>query len=79
MGDRKGAYRALVQKSNGKRPLVIPRHRWEDNIKSESSESGMGRHCSDLGEEQVAASSGWRNKPSGSIKFRQFVDNVRNC
>jgi hypothetical protein len=33
MGDRRGAYRVLVEIPDGKRPLVRPRHRWEDNIK----------------------------------------------
>jgi hypothetical protein len=33
MGERRGAYRALVGKSEGRRPLGRLRHRWEDNIK----------------------------------------------
>jgi hypothetical protein len=33
MGKARGVYRILVGKSEGKRPLVRPRHRWEDNIK----------------------------------------------
>jgi hypothetical protein len=33
MGERRGVYRALVGKPEGKRPLRIPRCRWEDNIK----------------------------------------------
>jgi hypothetical protein len=33
MGERRGAYRALVGKPEGRRPLERPRHRWEDNIK----------------------------------------------
>jgi hypothetical protein len=33
MGEWRGAYRALVVKPEGKRPLERPRHRWEDNIK----------------------------------------------
>ena len=32
-GDRKNAYRVLVERSEGKRPLGRPRCRWEDNIK----------------------------------------------
>jgi hypothetical protein len=32
LGDRKGAYRDLVEKSEGKRPLERPRHRWKNNI-----------------------------------------------
>jgi hypothetical protein len=33
MGDRRGAYRGLVRKPEGKRRLGIARHRWEENIK----------------------------------------------
>jgi hypothetical protein len=29
----RNAYKILVRKSEGKRPLVRPRHRWEDNIR----------------------------------------------
>jgi hypothetical protein len=33
MEERRGAYRALMGKPEGRRPLVRPRRRWEDNIK----------------------------------------------
>ena len=33
MGERRGLYRVLVGKRDGKRPLGRPRRRWEDNIK----------------------------------------------
>jgi hypothetical protein len=33
LGRSRGAYRVLVGESEGKRPLVRPRRRWEDNIK----------------------------------------------
>ena len=33
MGKRRGVYRVLVGKPEGKRPLGRPRRRWEDNIK----------------------------------------------
>jgi hypothetical protein len=42
MGDRKGAYRALVGKPEGRRPLGRPRRRWEDNIKVDLREVGWG-------------------------------------
>jgi hypothetical protein len=32
MGEITGAYRALVGKPEGRRPLGRPRRRWEDNI-----------------------------------------------
>jgi len=33
MGDRRGLYRVLVGKAEGKSPLGRPGRRWEDNIK----------------------------------------------
>jgi len=33
MGERKGVYRVLVEKPEGKRPLGRPGHRWEVNMK----------------------------------------------
>ena len=40
MGDRRGVYRVLVEKPEGKRPLGRPRRRWEDNIKMDFEEVG---------------------------------------
>jgi hypothetical protein len=40
MGDSRGVYRVLVGKSEGKRPLGKPRHRWENNIKMDLQEVG---------------------------------------
>jgi hypothetical protein len=40
MGERSGAYRVLVGKSEGKRPLGRPRCRWEDNIMMYLQEMG---------------------------------------
>jgi hypothetical protein len=42
MGLRTGAYRVLVGKPEGKRPLSTPRHRWKDNIKMDNQEAGCG-------------------------------------
>jgi hypothetical protein len=33
MGEKRGAYRILVGRPEGRRPLGRPRRRWEDNIK----------------------------------------------
>jgi hypothetical protein len=38
MGDRRGAYRVLVVRPCGERPLGRPRRRWKDNIKMEVKE-----------------------------------------
>jgi len=42
MRERRGVYRVLVGKPDGKRPLGRPRHRWEDNIKMDLEEVGCG-------------------------------------
>jgi hypothetical protein len=41
-GVRTGAYRCLVVKPEGKRPLGRPRRRWKDNIKMDLQEVGWG-------------------------------------
>ena len=33
VGERRGVYRVLVGKPEGRRPLGRPRNRWEDNMK----------------------------------------------
>jgi hypothetical protein len=38
MVERRGVYRVLVGKPEGKRPLGIPMPRWEDNIKMDLQE-----------------------------------------
>jgi len=40
--ERRGVYRVLVGKLEGKRPLGRPRCRWEDNIKIDLQEMGCG-------------------------------------
>jgi hypothetical protein len=42
IGERRSAYRALVEKPEGRRPLGRPRHRWEDTIKMDLREVGLG-------------------------------------
>jgi len=42
MGERRGVYRVLVGKPEGKRSLGRPRRRWEDNIKIDLQEVGCG-------------------------------------
>jgi hypothetical protein len=40
MGETRNAYRILVGKLEGKRPLGRPRRRWVDNIKTDLREIG---------------------------------------
>jgi hypothetical protein len=42
MGAGRGAYRILVGRPEGRRPLGRPRRRWEDNIKMDLQEVGLG-------------------------------------
>jgi len=42
MGERRGVYRVLVGKPEGKRPLRRPRRRWEDNIMMDLQEVEWG-------------------------------------
>ena len=42
MGERKGVYRVLVGKPEGKSPLGRPRCRWKGDIKIDLQEVGCG-------------------------------------
>jgi hypothetical protein len=42
MGKRRGVYRVLVRKPEGKRPPGMPSLRWKDNIKMDLQEVGCG-------------------------------------
>jgi hypothetical protein len=42
MGEKRGAYRILVGRPEGRQPLGRPRRRWEDNIKMDLQEVGWG-------------------------------------
>jgi hypothetical protein len=42
MGEKRNAYRLLVGKPEGKRPLGRPRRRWVDNIRMALGEMGWG-------------------------------------
>jgi hypothetical protein len=42
MGENRNAYRLLVGKPEGKKPLGRPRRRWVDNIKMDLGEVGWG-------------------------------------
>jgi len=68
-GGRRGIYRVLMDKPEGKRPLRRHRHRWEDNSKMNLQKWDVG----------VWTGSSWLrmgtgNKLSGSIKCGEFLD-----
>ena len=53
MGEKRGVYRVLVGKPEGKRSLGTPRHRWEGNIKIDLREVGCaGTDCIDLAQDR---------------------------
>ena len=69
-------YRVLVGIPEGRRPLGIPRHRWEDNIKMYLRDvrwvHGLDRSGS--GEGQVAGCCECGYEPSGSIKCGELIE-----
>jgi len=44
MGDRRCAYRVLMGRTEGRRPIGRPRGRWENNNKMHLERRGMERH-----------------------------------
>jgi hypothetical protein len=65
MGEGGGAYRILVGRPEGKRPLGRHRRRWEDNIKVDFGEIGIdGVNWIQLAQERV--------------QWRTFVNTVMN-
>jgi len=65
MGERRGIYRDLVGKPEGKRPLGRPRHRWDDNIKLDIQEVG----CRGMD---------WIELPQDMDRWRALVNSVMN-
>jgi hypothetical protein len=52
MGERRGVYRILVRKSEGKKPIGRPTRRWEDSIKIYLQEVGWGVYWIDLAQDR---------------------------
>jgi hypothetical protein len=65
VGDRRGVYRVLVGRPEGKRPLGRPRRMWEDNIKMDLREIGIDR-ANRIGLAQ------------DRVQWRAFVNTVMN-
>jgi len=65
MGERRGVYRVLVGKSDGKRPLGRPRLRWEDNIRMDLQEVECG-------------GMDWTELAQDRDRWRAFMNSVMN-
>ena len=65
MGERRGVYRVLVGKPEGKRPLGRPRRRWEDNIKMDLQKWDVG---------VVGIGWSWLRIGTVSIKCEEFLE-----
>ena len=66
MEEGRGLHKVLVGKPEGKRPLGTPSYRWEDNIKMDLQEVGMG--CGDRMELAEGRDS-WRALVSTVMNF----------
>jgi hypothetical protein len=68
MGEERKVYKVLVGKPEGKRPLGKPRRKWEDGIKMDLREIGLGCGLDSTGSEQgpVASCCACGDEPSGS-------------
>jgi hypothetical protein len=64
-GRRRGVYRVLVGRLEGKRPLGRPRRRWEDNIKMDLREKGVD-------------GTNWIRLAQDRVQWRAFVNTVMN-
>jgi hypothetical protein len=65
MEEGRGVYRVLVGRTEGKRPLGRPRHRWEDNIKIDLGEIGID-------------GANWIRLAQDRVQWRAFVNTVMN-
>jgi hypothetical protein len=76
MGERRGAYRVLVGKPEGRIPLGIHRCKWEDNIKwmFERLDGSHRLDQSGSGQGHVAGSCEYGDKPSGSLNCGEFLE-----
>jgi hypothetical protein len=63
MGEGRGVYRVLVGKSEGKRPLGRPRHRWEGNINQDLREIGID-------------GANWIQLTQDRVQWRTFVNTI---
>jgi hypothetical protein len=63
---KRGAYRIVVRRSEGRRPLGRPRRRWEDNIKMDLQEVGWGMDWIELAQDRDR----WRTLVNAVMNLR---------
>jgi hypothetical protein len=66
MGENRGAYKILVGRPEGRRPLGRPRHRWEDNIEKDLQEVGWGMDWIELAQDRDR----WRTAVNAVMNLR---------
>ena len=67
VGERRGVYRGLLGKPEGKRPLGRPRYRWEYNIKLDLQKVGFaGMDWKELAQDRER----WRTLRNEVMNFR---------
>jgi hypothetical protein len=66
VGKRRGAYKILVGKPEGKRPLGRPKRRWEDDIKMDLKEVGWDMNWIDQAQDRDR----WQAVVNGAMKLR---------
>jgi hypothetical protein len=72
MGEGRNLYRVLVGKPEGKRPLVGPRRRWENEIKMDLMEIGWGVEWIHLTQDRDC----WRDLVNAVMNLQVLVPRI---
>jgi hypothetical protein len=75
MAEKRNAYRLLVGKPKGKRPLRRPRHRWVDNNRMDLGEVGWD----DVDWIGLESACEFGIEPSAFIKCWETIEWSNNC
>jgi hypothetical protein len=80
MRERRGVYRVLMGKPEGKVPPARTRCKWEYNIKKDLQEVGRGfGDWMELAQDRdMAGACEYGNELSGSIRCGEFLDYLQN-